>query len=114
LLPLLALHTYACTANGDIYVGQYVQGNRQGRGVLTLASGDRYEGTLLNGVPYGTGTYSYAGGGQYNMTATSHSLIKLYHFETAIYSVLVIVAVHADIVIAYSVSERCVCGSLQE
>jgi hypothetical protein len=41
-----------------------VQGNRQGRGVLTLASGDRYEGTLLNGVPYGTGTYSYAGGGQ--------------------------------------------------
>jgi hypothetical protein len=56
---------HACTANGDIYVGQYVQGNRQGRGVLTLASGDRYEGTLLNGVPYSSGTYSYAGGGQY-------------------------------------------------
>lgn len=43
-------------ANGDKYEGQFENGLKHGRGVITFANGRRYEGELRNGEPYGLGT----------------------------------------------------------
>jgi len=75
-------------AQGDVYVGDLVQGQRHGRGNMTWASGQTYEGEWVrdlatgraklrfangnqfegqvqDGVPQGTGTLRYASGDTY-------------------------------------------------
>lgn len=51
-------------ANGDYYVGDYVKGERHGKGEL-MEDGDRYEGDFANGHPHGRGTYVYHTGARY-------------------------------------------------
>lgn len=38
------------------YTGQFVDGEFNGQGVLTVADGRKYEGEWLNDMPHGTGT----------------------------------------------------------
>ena len=56
----LSYRTYKCIS------GEYRDGQKYGKGLLTYATGDRYEGTCLAGLPYGTGVYTYSGGGYYS------------------------------------------------
>ena len=52
---------------GNVFVGAFVNGIRQGKGKLTYANGDVYEGDFNNGAAEGQGTYTdkhgtYVGG----------------------------------------------------
>ena len=38
--------------NGDIYEGQWINGQRHGQGILTWVSGDKYAGQWINGQSY--------------------------------------------------------------
>ena len=49
-------------ANGDIYVGQVMDGERCGKGTYYFASGERYEGFFRNNNRHGVGTYFYTNG----------------------------------------------------
>ena len=73
--------------SGDVYVGNWCDGNRQGKGTYTFKNGDNYEGNWLGGkrhgegvfqtpkgcyegrwqddVPHGYGTYTHADGKVY-------------------------------------------------
>ena len=46
--------------NKDIYEGEFVDGQREGRGTLFYVNGDRYTGEFNNGLFEGFGLYSYA------------------------------------------------------
>ncbi len=52
--------------NGDIYVGDVVDGSRTGRGVYTWADGHRYEGDFVNNRMQGEGSYYWPDGRTYN------------------------------------------------
>ena len=43
--------------NGDIYEGDYKNGERTGEGVFTFANGDVYKGSFLKGEQSGQGTF---------------------------------------------------------
>ena len=45
--------------NGDVYKGDFVNGERTGRGAYTWASGDVYEGDFVDGICHGQGTYTW-------------------------------------------------------
>ena len=47
---------------GSRYEGDWVLGKRTGKGVLTWPSGDRYEGDFVNGKRTGKGVKTYASG----------------------------------------------------
>lgn len=49
-------------ANGDVYVGQWVENKRSGRGIMYFEDGDRYEGEFLNDKFNGKGTYFFKTG----------------------------------------------------
>jgi hypothetical protein len=49
-------------ANGQKYIGDWIEGKRMGRGVLTWPNGKRYEGQFKDDKMHGTGKMSYANG----------------------------------------------------
>jgi hypothetical protein len=51
---------------GEKYVGDWLNDNRVGRGVLTFNNGDTYDGEFKLNVPWGTGVYRYADGSTEN------------------------------------------------
>lgn len=46
--------------NGDSYTGEYKNNKRQGNGIYTYASGDKYEGQFLENKKHGYGIYTYS------------------------------------------------------
>jgi hypothetical protein len=58
-------HYGTAISHGDTYVGEYVNGLRQGKGTETFANGDKYVGEYKNGMIYGQGTVTYANGNKY-------------------------------------------------
>ena len=51
--------------SGSRYEGYFVDDKRTGKGVLTWSDGDRYEGDFLNGYPTGKGVLTWANGNRY-------------------------------------------------
>ena len=51
--------------NGSKYVGNYIDGNRTGKGVLTSKNGDVYTGGFLNGQKHGEGEMIFSNGSTY-------------------------------------------------
>lgn len=51
--------------NGDVYEGDLVQGQRQGKGSFNWKSGQRYEGDWVHDKPQGQGSIKFANGNQY-------------------------------------------------
>ena len=49
-------------ADGDIYVGEYVDGEMRGKGTYTFADGNKYVGEFVNGTFHGRGTYYFTNG----------------------------------------------------
>ena len=50
-------------ANGDKYVGDFVDDRREGKGTLTWVNGDKYEGDFVDGKREGEGIfYNYEDG----------------------------------------------------
>ncbi|MCH7806874.1 MAG: SEL1-like repeat protein [Proteobacteria bacterium] len=48
--------------NGDQYKGEWLQGNKHGRGAYIWANGNRYEGDFVNGKFEGSGKFTYSKG----------------------------------------------------
>ena len=48
--------------NGDVYDGDFVDGNMHGHGTLTYPNGDVYVGDFVDGDMHGHGTATYANG----------------------------------------------------
>ena len=42
---------------GDVYIGEWQEGVRSGKGEYTYASGDKYEGEFLGNAPHGRGRF---------------------------------------------------------
>lgn len=42
-------------ANGEVYTGQFENGQRTGEGKIEYVNGDIYEGEVQSGLPYGKG-----------------------------------------------------------
>ena len=62
-------------ANGDKYVGEYMNSVKHGQGTYTYASGDKYVGEYMNDITHGQGTYTWANGDKYvgeNMNGMMH------------------------------------------
>ncbi|CAF1476097.1 unnamed protein product [Adineta steineri] len=53
-------------ANGDKYVGMWVEGNRIGQGVYIFHNGDRYEGQFKDNLVHGKGQMDFANGDKYS------------------------------------------------
>ena len=51
--------------NGDKYLGDFVNGKKEGKGIMTYGNGDRYEGEFSNDVKEGYGRMLYNNGEQY-------------------------------------------------
>ncbi len=47
---------------GNVYVGQWLDGQRNGKGVMTWANGDRYEGDFAQDLRHGQGSFTKADG----------------------------------------------------
>ena len=54
-------HCIDTTPDGDEYVGDFVEGNREGKGKLTLKSGKFYEGAFVQNRPNGVGVLTTPG-----------------------------------------------------
>jgi hypothetical protein len=52
-------------SNGDKYVGEYKDGERNGRGTFTFANGDKFIGDYKDGTFNGQGTVIFANGSKY-------------------------------------------------
>lgn len=52
-------------ADGGQYWGRFVNGKRQGEGLMKFVNGDEYEGHWFDDQPHGQGSLLYAAGGQY-------------------------------------------------
>jgi hypothetical protein len=61
----------------DTYVGQFVQGRPEGRGVYTWESGARLEGAFLEGKAHGPGTFVALSGRRYQGEFTRGRLAGL-------------------------------------
>ena len=51
--------------NGDIYEGEYVDGQRHGKGMYQFRNGARYDGTYSQNKKEGEGTFYYPDGSKY-------------------------------------------------
>lgn len=51
--------------DGSVYVGEYKENYKTGKGKLTLASGYGYEGDFLNDAYHGAGKMKYPDGRSY-------------------------------------------------
>jgi len=49
-------------SNGDVYEGDFVNGNRHGKGKITSADGSVYEGDFFDGIFHGKGKFTSADG----------------------------------------------------
>lgn len=47
--------------NGDSYTGEYKNDQRHGHGIYTYACGDKYEGQFMENKKHGYGIYTYSG-----------------------------------------------------
>eukprot|EP01104_Vermistella_antarctica_P011449 TRINITY_DN31_c0_g1_i1.p1 TRINITY_DN31_c0_g1~~TRINITY_DN31_c0_g1_i1.p1 ORF type:complete len:688 (+),score=150.25 TRINITY_DN31_c0_g1_i1:653-2716(+) len=56
---------YSTGSGGDVFVGEYVHGSKQGVGCYTFADGTRFEGHFARGQPNGSGHYKFANGDRY-------------------------------------------------
>lgn len=54
--------------NGDIYIGQYRNGLRHGKGVYVFKNGAQYNGDWRHGQKYGQGIFWYPDGTRYEGT----------------------------------------------
>ena len=52
-------------ADGDKYVGDWVDGKKHGKGTLYYTNGEKYEGDFTDGTGTGHGTYTYPDGDVY-------------------------------------------------
>ena len=50
---------------GDTYVGEYVNGEKQGKGIFTWLDGSKYVGDFLHGKKHGNGTYTRRDGSRF-------------------------------------------------
>jgi len=53
------------SSNGNVYVGEFVDGRMHGQGIYTYANGDKYTGESKFGKFYGIGEFVYANGTKY-------------------------------------------------
>ena len=53
-------------ANGDVYDGTLVKGQRQGQGLFIWANGQRYDGDWVQDAPLGQGRLQFANGNRYD------------------------------------------------
>jgi hypothetical protein len=51
--------------NGDVYIGAFVKGSFNGKGLYTWEDGSTYEGDFENDLFHGTGTMKFSDGGVY-------------------------------------------------
>jgi hypothetical protein len=51
-------------ANGDVYEGEFVEGERHGQGTYVYATGNTYRGSFKFGQCHGTGTFTYVTNGE--------------------------------------------------
>ena len=52
-------------ANGDKYVGEWMNGKKHGQGTYTWANGDKYVGEFKDSKNHGQGTFTWANGDKY-------------------------------------------------
>ena len=52
--------------NGEVYTGDWSEGEKNGQGQYEFATGDLYEGYWLNGKRHGKGVYRWKNGETYN------------------------------------------------
>ena len=68
--------------NGDVYVGEIVNGQPNGVGIYTLASGKIYRGEFVDGCFHGNGTYIWTDGmmyvGEFNMDVIEGKGVVVY------------------------------------
>ena len=57
--------TYARDSNGDYYIGEFKDGEKNGNGKLVWQDGEVYEGEFVDGLRSGNGTQLYASGAKY-------------------------------------------------
>ena len=50
---------------GDTYVGEYVNGEKDGKGIFTWLDGSKYVGDFLHGKKHGSGTYTRRDGSRF-------------------------------------------------
>ena len=53
-------------SNGDIYTGNWIRGERTGKGILKLKNGEIYQGDFVNGERTGKGTFKMLNGNIYS------------------------------------------------
>jgi len=49
-------------SSGEIYVGQFIDGKKQGLGTLIYFDGTKYSGEIKNGYPHGQGSMLFPDG----------------------------------------------------
>jgi len=72
-------HRTLTFADGDIYVGEFKDGKRNGQGTNTWPDGGKYVGEWKDGEPYGKGTETDADGRKKEEDLTEQKLIKEMH-----------------------------------
>ncbi len=65
-LPVTSDNVHVTYPNGNSYIGNVKNGQRQGRGVLTWADGGKYDGEWKNDNREGHGVWTGANGGKYD------------------------------------------------
>jgi len=70
--------------SGSVYVGQFVNGQREGKGKMTFANNDVYEGQFSQNKIHGEGTMLYANGDKYagQWVADQRNGKGKYYFKT--------------------------------
>lgn len=64
-IPVGVYQATRAYGNGDKYVGAFVKGTLNGKGIYTYANGNKYEGEFVNGKFTGKGTFTCSNGKQY-------------------------------------------------